>query len=148
MVLEAYGVKVPTAQMCSMVYDPDHGIYGNWSRAVQAAYACGVPGWLERFPDWWSVRKRIAEGRPIVASIRVGPGELAGSPYTKSSGHLLVITGFDGEERVCANDPAAAETRDGITTYAARDLETVWLGRTRLGYVFAAPDAARPGEAE
>ena len=144
MVLHGFGVDVPTSHVIAAVYDVEHGIYGNWSRAVQTAYAFGVPGWLERFPDWCAVRTRIAEGRPVVASIRVGEGELAGSPYTKSDGHLLVLTGFDGDDRVCVNDPAAGEEAAGKTTYAAADLDRVWLRRSRLGYVFASPEPERP----
>ncbi len=145
MVLAGYGVEAPTADVVALAYDPDHGIYGNWSRAVQTAYVFGVPGWLERFPDWWSVRTRTAEGRPVVASIRARPGELAGAPYRQSAGHLLVITGFDGPDRVHVNDPAAREEQDGVTTYAAADLETVWLRRSRLGYVFLPPEEGLPG---
>jgi len=148
MVLESYGVDVPTSHVIAAIYDAEHGMYGNWSRAVQTAYAFGVPGWLERFPDWRAVRTRIAEGRPVVASVRVGEGELAGSPYTKSEGHLLVLTGFDGDERVCVNDPAAGEEAVGRTTYAAADLERVWLQRSRLGYVFAPPEPAAPQPAD
>ena len=144
MVMEGFGVDVPTSHVIAAVYDAEHGIYGNWSRAVQTAYEFGVPGWLERFSDWRAVRTRIAEGRPVVASVRVGEGELAGSPYTKSDGHLLVLTGFDGEDRVCVNDPAAGEEAAGKTVYAAADIERVWLKRSRLGYVFTPPEAGKP----
>jgi hypothetical protein len=139
MVMAYYGVNVPTVEMCELVYDEEYEIYGNWWRAVQGAYTHGVPGHLERFSSLDAVQWHIAEGRPVIASIRVEKGDLPSAPYRQSDGHLLVVTGFDAEGNVHINDPAAETAEQGITTYDREAMEKVWLGRRGVGYVLLPP---------
>jgi hypothetical protein len=139
MVMEYCGVDRPTAQVAAVAYDRRHDIYGNWPRAVQAAYSMGVPGRLARFDRWESVERLIARGCPLVISVRVKDGELVGAPYKSTSGHLLVLCGFDEDDGVAVNDPAAPSATSGATTYAREDLETVWMRRGGTAYVFVPP---------
>jgi hypothetical protein len=135
MVLAYRGVDVPTAEVAAAAFDAAHDIYGNWPRNVQAAYSFGVSGYLTRFVCWTDVEWMIAVRQPIIASIAVQEGQLHGAPYTRTDGHLLVITGFDENGDVCVNDPAATDAHSGQTVYKRAEMQTVWLDRGGTAYV-------------
>lgn len=60
-------------------------------------------------------------------SIAWKKGELAGAPITSSSGHLVVLIGFDNTGYPIVNDPAASTNQDVQRTYVRAQLESVWL---------------------
>jgi len=142
MVLAYYGIDVPAGTLAETIYDPEHKIYGNWARIVQAAYTFGLPGYVERFSDWAKVRRYIACGQPIIASISIRPGQLCGAPYKQTEGHLLVITGFDRQGNVHVNDPAAPSARQGCLTYAREEMERAWFGHGGAACLLLAPSDA------
>lgn len=135
MVMAYRGADVPTAQVLERAFDAGHDIYGNWPHNVQAAYTFGVPGYLARFAQWSEVEQHIAAGQPLVISIAAAEGELDGAPYKQTSGHLLVLCGFDDKGDVLVNDPAAVDASKGQTTYRREQLEKVWLARGGTSYV-------------
>jgi len=139
MVLAWYGIERPTAQVAARAYDAEHDIYGGWARAVQAAFVEGAPGLVMRFASLEELYPHIAEGRPVIVSIRASEGELRGAPYPSTGGHLIVVTGFDAEGNVHVNDPAAADPAQGVVTYAREDMERVWLARGGVAYVLLPP---------
>lgn len=141
MVLAYGGVPAPTAEVARRSYDPFHDIYGNWNRAVQAAYSFGVPGRLERIPHWKRAEELLRQGSPLVVSIAAKKGQLTGAPYESTAGHLLVLCGFDERGRVLVNDPAAAVDpagRQGLLAYERSQFEAVWLARGGTAYVLEA----------
>jgi len=123
------------------MFDPRHDLYGVWPAAIRAAARRGVWGYLLRFPSWAAAAWCLAEGVPIVASVRYAAGELAGAAIESTTGHLLVLTGYEGRT-VLANDPAAPTAREVPRRYALADLRRVWLERSGVGYVLFRPGAA------
>ena len=135
MVLAYRGVDRPTDVVAARAYDAANDIYGNWPRNIQAAYSLGVPGYLTRCVCWSEVEDMIAIGQPVIASIGVKAGQLAGAPYAQTDGHLIVITGFDAEGNVHVNDPAVSDPLKGKLVYKRADMQTVWLDRGGTAYV-------------
>jgi hypothetical protein len=135
MVLGYRGASHPTAAVAERAFDAANDIYGNWPRNIQAAYSFGVPGYLTRVVSWREAEKLIRAGQPIIASIAAREGQLRGAPYTKTDGHLIVITGFDAKGGVHVNDPAVADPKKAQLVYAREDLELVWLQRGGTAYI-------------
>lgn len=136
MLLAFRGVELPTLAVAQRVYDQRHDIYGNWTRAVQGAYSFGVPGYVTRIAQWSEVEQLLGAGQPLVISIAAAKGELAGAPYDGTDGHLLVLCGLEGPDRVLVNDPAAADAEHGALAYRRPELERVWMARGGTCYVF------------
>jgi len=137
MMLAYRGVNETNEDVADTCYDPVHKIYGNWPRAIQAAYTYGVPGYLDCFTDWDEIKRMIAAGQPLVMSIRAKEeGELTGAYYDATGGHLLVLVGFEDDDHIAVNDPAYRDPEKGQRTYLREDLENVWMrARGGLAYV-------------
>ena len=134
MVLAYHGVDAPLEELAASIYDADHDIYGNWPRAVQAAYDHGAFGFLVRLSSWRAVEHFLEAGVPLVVSVGVEDGALRGAPYEETAGHLIVLTGFDADGRVLVNDPAAEEASGVPREYYAEDLERCWMRRGGVAY--------------
>jgi hypothetical protein len=134
MAMEYFGRAVPTMTLADAVFHAPTDRYGVWPAAVRVAAAHGVPGYLLRFPDWEAAAWCLARGLPIVASVRFSAGELTNAPIPETTGHLVVITGLDGDE-VLVNDPVAPEGSVS-RRYRREEFTRVWLDRTGVGVVF------------
>lgn len=145
MMLEYRGINLPTADVAARIYDAENGIYGNWPRAVQAAYSLGAPGYLTRFDSWAQAERMIAASQPIIISIQVKKGELPAAPYKSTGGHLLVVTGFDADGNLLVNDPAARDPEKGQTAYPRDAMRKAWLDRAKgTAYIIQAPARKTP----
>jgi len=142
MVLGYWGRPVSALSLASEVFHAATDRYGVWPAAIAAAARHDVAGYLLRFPDWASAAWCLEHEMPIVASVRFAAGELRGASLAESSGHLIVLTGYEGDW-VLVNDPAAPGD-DGVRRrYLRLDLERVWLQRAAMGYVFFPPPRRR-----
>jgi hypothetical protein len=135
MAMEYLGCAVPTAELAASVFHAATDRYGVWPAAVRAAAAHRLPGYLLRFPGWDAAAWCLERGLPIVASVRFEHGELTGAPLSDTTGHLIVITGIDGDD-VLVNDPAAATVGAVPCRYRRDQMSRVWLERSGVGYVF------------
>jgi hypothetical protein len=135
MTLAYLGCDVPTMTLAAEIFHAATDRYGVWPAAVRAAAARGRPGYLLRFADWDAVAWCLARGLPIVASIRYAEGELTHGAMRDTTGHLIVITGLEGDD-VLVNDPAAPTMADVPRRYSRSEMTRVWLERAGVGYVF------------
>jgi uncharacterized protein YvpB len=141
MVLGYWGRDVSALSLAADVFHSGTDRYGVWPAAIAAAARHDVAGYLLRFPDWAAAAWCLDHAMPIVASVRFAAGELRGAPLAETSGHLIVLTGYDGDW-VLVNDPAGVGD-DGVRRrYQRADLERVWLQRAAIGYVFFPPPRA------
>lgn len=139
MLLQFRGVAATPESVARAAFDPRHRIFGNWPRNVQAAFERGVPGYVRRFDRWNEVEALLAAGQPLIASIRDPNGELQGTPYPRTVGHLLVIRGFDAADNILVNDPAGRDAAHGRLTYDRAQFERAWLDNGGVAYVLEAP---------
>lgn len=138
MVLAYYGAPVDVAALAREIFHPGLDRYGVWPAAIVAAARHGLAGYLLRFPDWASAAWCLEHGMPVIASVRYGAGELPGAAISETTGHLLVLTGWEGDG-VLVNDPAAATVGEVARRYPLDALCRVWLGRAGVGYVLFRP---------
>ena len=103
-----------------------------------------MAGYLLRFPDWPSAAWCLTQGLPVIASVWYGAGELAGAAVPETTGHLLVLTGYEGDA-VLVNDPAAATAVSVARRYRLDQLCRVWLERAGVGYVLVRPPTSPGG---
>ena len=144
MVLDFWRRPVVFDTLVAEMLHPALDLYGVWPAAIRAAGRRGLAGYLLRFPDWAAAAWCLAQGLPIIASIRYAGGELTGAAAPQTPGHLVVLTGWDGE-MVLANDPAAPTAAQAPRRYRLDELERVWLGRTGMGFVIFPPDVPLRG---
>jgi hypothetical protein len=138
MAMEFLGRDIPTGALADEIFHAPTERFGVWPAAVRAAATHGFPGYLLRFPDWDAVAWCLGRGLPIVASIRYGIGELTNAAMPETDGHLVVITGLDGDA-ILVNDPAAPTKAEVPRRYDRDELTRAWLERTGVGYVFLRP---------
>lgn len=134
MVLDFWRRPARLDALAAEIFHPGVDLYGVWPAAVMAAGRRGLGGYLLRFPDWAAAEWCLARGLPIIASVRYSAGELAGAAAVETPGHLVVLTGWDGDD-VLVNDPAAPTTASVGRRYRRVEFVRAWLDRTGVGYV-------------
>jgi hypothetical protein len=127
MVLQYWGAKVSVADVVRGVRDATTRIYGNWPLNTAYAATRGMEAYVDRFHCTEQLQNEIAADRPVVTSIRYGPGELANAVLNSTSGHLLVVRGFTPAGDVIVNDPWAPKLSDVRRVYRRAQFENAWL---------------------
>ncbi len=140
MVMGYHGVYKDLRETALAIYDREYGIFGNWTRAVAFPSDEGLRGHVRRFRNWDQVKAKIADGQPVIASIRFGEGEFPSNPMKSTNGHLVVVRGFTEDGDVIVNDPAHREEGNGIV-YKADELARAWFDKGGVAYVItSAPE--------
>ncbi|UCC80543.1 MAG: C39 family peptidase [Candidatus Zixiibacteriota bacterium] len=136
MVLNYHDRGVIPGEIFWEAYDYRNEIIGNWPFNVQAAFSNGLSKtWVERHCGFDEIYQEVAEGKPVVISIKFGYDELPNSPiHETTDGHIIVVVGFDGPDSVICNDPAGHGVDDGIIKYPRKELEKAWIGHTGVAY--------------
>jgi uncharacterized protein YvpB len=136
MVLNYHDKGVIPSDIFWEAYDYQNEIIGNWPFNVQAAFLNGLSKtWVDRHCGFDEIYEEIAEGKPVVISIKFGYDELPNSPFHETTeGHIVVVVGFAGPDTVICNDPAGHGVDDGIIKYPRKELEKAWIGHTAVAY--------------
>jgi hypothetical protein len=124
-------------QAAQATYDWTYGGTGDWPfNVAHAAAFAGMDGYVARFPSLAALEPWIAAGIPLALSIAFGPGGLPGAPLPASTGHLVVLRGFDRIGDPIVNDPAASTDATVRRTYPRAVFERAWLaGSEGTAYV-------------
>jgi hypothetical protein len=138
MVMQYLGFDRPTEENALSIYDTEYGLFGNWARAVAWAGENGFDAWLTRFRSWGQVKATIAQGQPIIASIRFKKGQCPSFVMQQTAGHLIVIRGVTKDGDLIVNDPASKDKGNGAI-YKAKELEIAWFGHGGVGYIIRRP---------
>ncbi|HCG70391.1 MAG TPA: hypothetical protein DE147_08015 [Gammaproteobacteria bacterium] len=120
--------------------DPHTKAYGKWPLAVYWASQQGRIGSIEAISSWSSVVDILAEGCPIVCSIKFGKNSLPNAPLTQSGGHLVVLYGIQIELNqgyALVMDPASPTVREVPRRYPLTAFSKAWLAHRGGAYVFA-----------
>lgn len=131
MVLEYYGINKTTKEIYDLVYDHGGDIYGNWPFNTAVAGSFGFEAYVDYYFSVDEIKQRVAEGIPVICSIKFKPGQLLGAPITSTNGHLIVAIGFvirDGQEYVICNDPAASTPEEARREYMIEQFARAWKG--------------------
>ncbi len=109
------------------VYDNRDDIFGNWSFNAAHAGELGYHAFVDYY-DMDALKYALSQGTPVICSVTIKEGQLAGSGYpTRSSGgHLLVAIGYtviDGREWVIINDPAVEGCEIKLL---ASEFDSIW----------------------
>ncbi len=119
------------------VYDAGFDIYGNWSFNIAQAFVELGSQWqcfYARATGFEIIQVYLAQNIPIVVSVK---GQLTGSLLPYSSGHLMVIKGYDAlQHQVICMDPAFPLDGQTSIAYPWEEFMQAWGQRRYLAYFF------------
>lgn len=110
----------------SGVYDWYYDGHGNWPFNTAYAATQGYQAHVARFTSFAQLEPWISAGVPAILSVAWRSGELTGAPIASTSGHLLVLVGFDAAGNPVVNDPAGPSNTTVRRTYSRAQFEPLW----------------------
>jgi hypothetical protein len=108
------------------VYDPIYDGHGNWAFNTAFAASYGLCAYVTRLAGMEQIEPWIATGVPVIIGIAWTQGTLLHAPLPSSSGHLLVVIGFDERGQIITADPAGASESEVRRIYDILQLESAW----------------------
>ncbi|GEM46420.1 peptidase C39 family protein [Deinococcus cellulosilyticus] len=127
MVMKYYGIDLSVPEAAQKTYDPAYDGTGNWVFNTALAGSHGLNAYVTRLEHLGEAEQWISKNVPVIISMGWKKGELPGAPLPQSSGHLMVIVGFDKNGNVVMNDPAGKDDTQVRRTYNRAILEKLWL---------------------
>ena len=124
MLLRAHGIDVLLGDVVRGVFDGSYNGTGNWTFNIAYAGTHGLTGAVAYLAGLANVEACIAAGLPLALSIAWSESALPGAPLPHSSGHVLVVRGFDARGDVIVNDPAQPAVRH---VYERAAFARAWL---------------------
>ncbi|WP_235693001.1 peptidase C39 family protein [Deinococcus aquaedulcis] len=145
MILAHYGVNVTVPDAARATFDRAYDGTGNWPFNTAYAATHGLRAFVTRLPSLAQAERFLAAGVPLAVSLGWKAGELPGAALPTSSGHLMVLVGFDAQGNPVLNDPAAPTDAAVRRTYPRAVFEKLWLTHSGgLAYVIARPGMTLP----
>ena len=136
MILEFWGVKKETEDVALAVRDRTSRLFGNWPANAAYAASWGLDARVARLESLADLEREIGEGRPVVASVAFGEGELPAAPIKRTAGHLLVVGGFAENGDIIAYDPAGKGRDQVRRIYPRADFHKAWrVNKRGLAYL-------------
>ena len=145
MILGFYGVNQDPRDIARGVHDWTYDGTGNWPFNTAYAAEQGFRAVVTRLPDLRAAEPYLQRGIPLAVSLGWKRGELPGAALAASSGHLMVLVGFDAQGNPVLNDPAAPDDRGVRRSYPRAAFEKLWLSHSGgLAYVITPPAITPP----
>ena len=148
MILAFWGIDVKVPAAAAATYDNAYDGTGNWSFNAAYAGSLGLRAFVSRLPDLAAAERYISAGVPLAVSLGWKPGELPGAAVPSSSGHLMVLVGFDRAGNPVLNDPAAPGDASVRRSYPRAAFERLWQEHSGGAvYIMAPPATILPATA-
>ena len=139
MILESHGIDIGTSESAANSYDVENKIYGNWPRSAQSVVRWGLASEVRRFRDTSDVRRVLATGNPLMASIRAKKGDFTSIPDRATAGHLILIRGVTSANEYVVNDPSHAGPQGEEVVYSEQEMKNIWFDKGGVGIVIWNP---------
>jgi len=116
----------------------DHGLdtYGSWPFNMAHAFerTNGTVSFATaRLNSFKDIHRLLSNGLPVMVSVR---GDLSGAPKAYENGHLMVVVGWDAQNKsVICHDPAFEKNEQTVTKYPIDSFLTAWERSRRLSYI-------------
>ncbi|KIC75843.1 hypothetical protein DB41_GZ00070 [Neochlamydia sp. TUME1] len=131
------GIHLSALTFADHVKDSAFDIYGNWLLNTAEASNLLGPSWhsyVARLNNFDQIMESLSRGFPVVVSIK---GPLTGSASPYSSGHLIVVKGYEAEkQQVLCMDPAFPTDQSTLVSYSLKDFLVAWNRRKGIAYLF------------
>lgn len=119
------------------IWDSGFDIFGNWVFNVAQAsihLGFGWDVWVERLDGFDDIYYHLAQGTPVVVSVR---SPLPGSARSYAKGHLIAVIGYDSlHQKVICMDPAFPADSQTHVSYDLSDFIKAWRRRGNVAFVF------------
>lgn len=126
MALNALGQHIGLSKILQNVYDQSFDIYGNWMFNTAYASEQGVDAYVRRFESLQELKKACTDHSLVVASIAYEKGELPGAAQAATSGHLVLVRGYQ-DGKILVADPAGETADKVLRAYEAKAFARAWL---------------------
>lgn len=145
MILAFWGIQVTVPAAAAATYDKAYDGTGNWPFNTAYAGSLGLRAFVSRLPNLAAAESYISAGMPLAVSLGWKAGELPGAAVPSSSGHLMVLVGFDRAGNPVLNDPAAPGDASVRRSYPRAAFERLWQEHSGgTVYVMAPPTVTLP----
>jgi len=127
------------------VYDYHYQGAGNWPFNTAYAAHFGLESEVTQLHSLAEAEQFIKARIPLVISIAFGSGKLDGFFFKSTNGHLMVISGFEADGDVIANDPASPDDPSVRHVYDRTQFEDAWMNASGgIAYVIHPASVALP----